>query len=117
VNPFDYSLCDQTVTVYHKDGDEIARQVVENVYLSVKISTPTESCGKSMEKKFLLIIPGDFPLQPGDRVYRGIGPQEVHWRLFIPTLIPQVYECGFAKPCYWEGEITHWEAGNRKETL
>ena len=113
MNPFDYSLCDQTVTVYR--GQQ--RQVAENCHLSRQISTPTENYGKSEEKKFLLIIPGDFPLQPGDRIYDGIGPTEVDWNTFIPALVPELYEVSFAKPCFWDGEVTHWEAGNRKETL
>lgn len=113
MNPFDYSLCDQTVTVYR--GQQ--RQVAENCHLSRQISTPTENYGKSEEKKFLLIIPGDFPLQPGDRIYDGIGPTEVDWDTFIPALVPELYEVSFAKPCFWDGEVTHWEAGNRKETL
>ena len=113
MNPFDYSLCDQTVTVYR--GQQ--RQVAENCHLSRQISTPTESYGKSIEKKFLLIIPGDFPLQPGDRIYDGIGPMVVDWDTFIPALVPELYEVSFAKPCFWDGEVTHWEAGNRKETL
>jgi len=117
MTPFDYSLCDQTVTVYRKVEDKIQRQVVENAYLSGNISTPTESYGKSLEKKFQLIIPGDFSLQPGDRIYRGIGPIDVQWQAFVPALVPELYEVIFVKPCYWEGEITHWEAGNRKETL
>ena len=113
MNPFDYSLCAQTVTVYR--GQQ--RQVAENCHLSRQISTPTENYGKSEEKKFLLIIPGDFPLQPGDRIYDGIGPTEVDWDTFIPALVPELYEVSFAKPCFWDGEVTHWEAGNRKETL
>lgn len=117
MNPFDYSLCDQTVTIYRKSGEEISRRVVENAYLQCNISAPAESYGKSLEKKFRLIIPGDIPLQTGDRIYWGLGPETVHWNLFIPALISQLYECGFVKPCCWEGEISHWEAGNRKETL
>lgn len=114
MNPFDYSLCDRTVTVYRKNGEA---QVAENCYLSSAVSMPTEDYGKSKEKKFLLIIPGDFPLQPGDRIFDGIGPAKVTWDTFLPAMIPELYEVSFAKPCFWEGEITHWEAGNRKEDL
>ena len=114
MNPFDYSLCDQTVTLYLETGE---RWVIPNAYLSAKITTPTEPYGKSMEKKFLLIIPGDHPLSPGDRVYAGIGPEETDWKTFVPALVPALFEVSFAKPCYWEGSLTHWEAGNRKETL
>ena len=117
MNPFDYGLCGQTVTLYRKDGEQMIRQVVEHAYLSEKRATPAESFGKSLEKKFQLIIPGDIPLEPGDRVFRGIGPLSVDWQQFVPALVDGLYECSFVKPCYWENEITHWEAGNRKETL
>ena len=117
MNPFDYSLCDQTVTVYHKDAETISRQVVKNAYLSVKCSTPREAFGKSLEKIFQLIIPGNFPLHPGDRIYRGTGPETPNWQTFLPALIPELYEVSFVRPCCWDGEVTHWEAGNRKEHL
>jgi len=118
MNPLNDCLCRQTVTVYRKTGEEISRKVARECYLSASISAPTESYGKSMEKKFLLIIPGDeVPLQPGDRIFAGIGPETVDWQAFVPATIRELYEVSFAKPCYWEGELTHWEAGNRKETL
>ena len=93
------------------------RQVVSNACLQVKISTPTENYGKSLEKKFRLIIPGDFPLEPGDRIYEGIGPGEVDWQRFVPALVPGLYECSFVSPCLWAGQVTHWEAGNGREEL
>lgn len=112
MNPFDYSLCDQVVTVYRKTGETVERQVVENCRLSCQISTPRSSYGKSLEKKFRLIIPGnDTPLQPGDRIFDGIGPEEVDWDRFLPAAVPEVFEVSFVKPCFWDGEITHWEAG------
>lgn len=117
MNPFDYGLCDQTVTIYRKVGEEVTRKVAENCHLSRKISTSTEHYGKSMAKTFLLIIPGDVPLQPGDRIYDGIGPREVDWGSFLPAAIPALFEVSFAKPCCWESTVTHWEAGNRKENL
>ena len=118
MNPLDYSLCQQTVTVYRKEGEELSRKVAEKCYFSASISTPTEHYGKSKEKKFLLIIPGEeIPLRPGDRIFVGIGPETVDWQTFLPARIPEVFAVSFAKPCYWNGELTHWEAGNRKETL
>ena len=114
MNPLDYSLCEQTVTLYRQTGE---RWVIPNTYLSAQIETPTEPYGKSMAKKFLLIIPGNFLLYPGDRIYAGIGPEEVQWQSFVPAAEPALFEAGYVKPCLWEGQITHWEAGNRKETL
>ena len=118
MNPLDYGLCSQTVTIYRKTGGQVSRKVIKNASLSAKISAPNESYGKSKEKQFLLIIPGNgTPLQPGDRVYDGIGPKTVEWQSFVPALVSELYEAAFAKPCCWMGEITHWEAGNRKEKL
>ena len=118
MNPLDYSLCDQTVTFYRKSGGEIIRKVAENCHLSSKYRKATEPYGKSLEKKFQLIIPaGGFAPEPGDRVYDGIGPEEVDWQRFIPALIPQLYEVSFVHPCCWDGEIVHWEAGHKKEAL
>ena len=118
MNPLDYSLCGHRVTIYRKTGDTVNRKVITNAYLSANISMPNEHYGKSKEKKFLLIIPGDqVSLQPGDRVYDGIGPKTVEWRNFVPAVVSGLYEISYVKPCFWEGQIAHWEAGNRKETL
>ena len=118
MNPLDYSLCKQTVTVYRKTGGEILRKLAENCYLSSKCRIATESYGKSMEKKFQLIIPaGEICPEPGDRIYDGIGPEEVDWDRFLPALVPKLYEISFVNPCCWEGKVVHWEAGHRKEAL
>ena len=118
MNPLDYSLCDQTVTLYRKSGKIVTRKVIANAYLSAKVSTPNEPYGKSKEKTFLLIIPENAaPLQCGDRIYDGIGPESVEWQAFVPAAVSELYEISYVKPCRWNGEITHWEAGNRKETL
>ena len=114
----DYSLCDRTVTLYRKVGDTVCRKVIANTYFSEKTSTPNEIYGKSKEKTFLLIIPGEtFPVEPGDRIYDGIGPETIAWQAFVPAAVSELYEISYIKPCRWNGEITHWEAGNRKETL
>ena len=118
MNPLDYSLCDQTVTIYRKEEETVSRKVIANAFLAAKVSCPNESYGKSKEKTFLLIIPGDtFPVQPGDRIFDGIGPETVVWQVFVPAAVSELYEISYVKPCRWNGEITHWEAGNRKETL
>ena len=117
MNPLDYSLCSQTVTIYRNTEEGITRQVAENCHLSGSTHTPAETYGKSLEKRFRLIIPGDFPLLPADRIFAGIGPENVEWESFIPARIPELYEISFVKPCFWEGEITHWEAGHKKEAF
>lgn len=117
MNPLSYSLCCETVTLYRQQGETVLRQVIPNCHMRAQHSTPAEPYGKSMEKRFLLMIPEDVPLCCGDRIYRGIGPEAVDWQSFVPATVQELYEVSFAKPCFWEGEFAHWEAGNRKEHL
>ena len=35
-NPVDYRLCNQTVTVYHKDGESFSRVVYDRAFLDFK---------------------------------------------------------------------------------
>lgn len=115
MSPFDYGLCRDTVTLYRPG----LRRVARNCHLAVGAQTPAETWGKSRRKPFLLIIPAGADLSPqtGDRIFAGVGPETVDWDSFVPALIPELYEVSFVKPCCWDGELTHWEAGNRKEIL
>ena len=116
MSPLDYTLYCQTVTLYRLHDGNVQRQVAQNCYLQREDRSPTEIYGKSRRKDCLLIIPGDaLQPQPGDRVYAGIGPEQILWEQFLPALVPEVYELSYARPCCWEGSVTHWEAGSRKE--
>lgn len=117
MSPLDYSLCCQCVTLYRKEADGIRRQVLDSCYLSTRDDAPAESYGKSLEKTFRLIVPGQRPVRCGDRVYDGIGPEASDWHSFVPAAVQGLYEVSFVKPCFWEGEIIHWEAGSGKEHL
>lgn len=114
MNPLDYSLCCQRVTLYRKTGERVQRKVVDNCHLSCLLASTTESYGKSRVKQFLLIIPGQEPLLPGDRIYAGVGPEAVTWESFVPALVPELFEIAYARPCLWDGEVIHWEAGSGK---
>ena len=109
MTPLHYSLCDQTVTVYGIRDGEILRRVVENCYLAAESGLAETTFGKSRLKKFLLIIPEDLDLQPGDRVFRGIGPEAVDWQTFVPAFTDELYEVGRVKKQFWENEVTHVE--------
>ena len=109
----DYSLCDQTVTVYGLREGGLQRWVAENCYLVAEPGMTESIYGKSRENRFLLIIPGDVDLQPGDRVYEGIGPETVDWQTFVPAFTQGLYEIGRVKKQMWEDEITHVEGRER----
>lgn len=109
--PLDYSLCTQTVTVY-RPGQ---RLVVEGCYYAYEDHVQTDALGSRMERKFLLIMPGSCQrVFTGDRIYDGIGPEEVDWREFIPVNVPGLSQAAYVRPCWWGGTVCHVEAG-RKE--
>lgn len=109
MTPLDYSLCDQTVTLYRIREESVQRQVLENCYFAPETGQNEELTGKSRLSRFLLIIPGDYDLQPGDRVYDGIGPEKVNWQTFVPAFTDGLYEVGRVRKQLWEGEVTHIE--------
>lgn len=108
-------LFDKTVTVYRKQGEEILRQVIENCYLCYEDVLQTDLNGCRRERKFLLIVPGDDPILPGDRVFAGIGPEIglEQWDGFIPVNVAKLMEVSYAKAYSWDGKTSHVEAGGR----
>lgn len=111
--PLDYSLCNQTVTVYRLQDGEIHRFVMENAYLAPKIQGKTQVSGEDPSMPFLLIVPGNPCLLPGDKIYQGVGPilKNEQWPAFLPVTVPGLYIAQYVKPCYWMGTVCHTEAG------
>jgi len=113
--PLDYSLCDQTVTIYHLENGTIKRQVVDKAWYSWYIEQVTDTMGTRQETKFSLILPGWYSIFPGDRVYEGDGPVITagQWSEFLPVTFPGLSQVQYVKPCYWQGRICHIEAGRK----
>ena len=116
MNPLDYSLCQQTVTVYRRKADSIEKQVVEKCYFRLERREERDALGCRREKAFLLIMPGENQrVFAGDRVMEGIGPDisTEQWQRFIPALVEGLAEVSYATPYCWEGTVCHVEAGGR----
>ena len=114
MNPLDYTLCCQTVTVYRKTGDRILRQVLQGCYYCFRDRVVHDELGRRMQRNFLLIAPGkEQSVFAGDRILEGIGPEEVDWNRFIPSLVFGLSEAQYANLCTWEGIPCHTEAGRK----
>lgn len=111
----DYSLCNQTVTLYRCRGGKIDRQVRNDAFYVWQVGTVADELGTRQETLCTLILPGDPSLRPGDRVYDGIGPEitESQWPHFLPVSIPGLGEINYVRPCRWQGRICHTEAGRK----
>ena len=113
--PVKYSLCDQTVTVYHKEGDTITRTVHTRAFLDFRKTQTTDKTGSREANSFLLVIPGaSQAVFVGDKVLLGEGPEIAtakDWAAFVPVKVPGLVVVDYVDPKYWRGQIVHTEAG------
>ena len=113
--PVDYRMCNQTVTVYHKDGDTYTRTVYERAFLDFKKTQTVDKTGSTEANSFLLVVPGDTQaVFIGDKVMMGVGPEistRDTWAAFIPSKVRGLVVVSYADPKYWNGKIVHTEAG------
>ena len=113
--PVDYSLCDQAVTVYHKDGETITRTVHNRAFLDFRKTQTTDKTGSRESNSFLLVIPGDSQaVFVEDKVLLGIGPEIAtakEWTSFVPVKVPGLVVVKYVDPKHWGGKLVHTEAG------
>lgn len=109
----DLSLCNQVVTLYRRRGDLITREVVEHASFIYGVQQVKDHLGTRRETVFQLIIPGNGDLQPGDRVYGGIGPETVDWNTFLPVTVSGLAEVEYAKVYHLSDWHCHTLAGRR----
>jgi len=114
--PVDYSMCNQTVTVYHWDGKTAyTRTVITNAFLDFKKTQNVDKTGSKEANSFLLVIPcaaqGIFV---GDKVLLGEGPEcaaREAWAALVPSATPGLVVVKYVDPKYWNGVMCHVEAG------
>ena len=112
--PLDYRLCNQTVTVYHKEGDKITRTVHSDAFLDFKKTENVDKTGSKEVNSFLLVIPcSEVCVHPEDKVLLGTGEEitAARWPSFIPVKVPGLVVVKYVGPKYWSGKLVHVEAG------
>ena len=105
-------LCHQTVTVYHRENEEIRRRGITGCDYDWKQIQRAEGEGIHQDTVFLLILPAGQQLEPGDRIYEGIGPEQVDWVQFVPALVKGLSQASWVRPCFVGSSLHHTEAGN-----
>lgn len=114
--PLDYSkLCNQTVTVYHKDGDKFTQATYHNAFLDFRKNLTVDKTGSRESNSFLLVLPGAVQaVFVGDKVLLGEGPEIVTreaWADLIPAKVPGLVVVSYVDPKYWNDQLVHTEAG------
>lgn len=113
-NPVNYSMCRQTVTVYHKEGDTVSRTVHRRAFLDFRKNLTVDKTGSREANAFLLVIPGaEQMVFVGDKVLLGEGRavSREEWAAFIPAKVPGLCVVKYADPKYWGTQFVHVEAG------
>ena len=109
-----YPFCNQTVTCYRLENGKVRRQVLENCFYRWQDTQVSGESGDRFVRKCLLIHPGVTQMVfPGDRVMPGIGPEVTDWENFLPVNTAGLSQIVYATPWYWEGKISHTEAGRK----
>ena len=113
--PVDYRLCNQTVTVYHKDGNTITRTVHDRAFLDLRKNKTVGKIGSKENSTFLLVIPGSTQtVFVGDKVMQGVGPEVTtreDWAALIPATTPDLVVVEYVELRLWKGQLVHTEAG------
>lgn len=119
VCPLDYSLCRDTLTVYRRSGTAVSRRVFTNGFLQIQDKRMENSHSPELERAFLLVLPGEADIAPGDRVLPGEGPvvDACSWGDFSPAKVPGLCQIQYVQPCYFMGRLCHTEAGRKASTF
>ena len=109
------SAFNQTVTVYRRRGGQVSRSVYEGCVYQWRIAQRQDEWGNRQDTLFLLVLPGEVPLEPGDRVFDGIGPEVIadEWVRFIPVNVPGLGQIGYVRPCRLGRRVCYTEAGRK----
>ena len=137
--PVDYSLCNQTVTLYHadlKNGFQCTRTLFRGAFFDAKKVQTVDKIGRQEANSFLLVLPSGwdgrpvwvdaaaaqllgadqtvFSLAAGDKVFLGDGPEisdRTDWGNFIPASVPGLVVVKDVDVKYWNAAVCHIEAG------
>lgn len=108
--PLDYTLCNQTVTVYHRGTLE--RTVVENAYYDYREEETVDDGQVDRSVRFSLIVPGRLDIQPGDKVLPGRGSEIEgmgQWMLLTAGALSGLGVVKSVSYKYWKGAVCHTE--------
>ena len=110
----DFSLCQQTVTLYHYEDGEITRTEYEKAYFEETDKQEIKNTGESGKTEHLVVIPGNVNATPGDKVVLGVGgfpegDSAEWWRYFIPSRVPECVIARSVSQRHWLGNPSHVE--------
>ena len=67
-SPFDFGLCRDSVTVYHREG---LTRALQGVHFEQTVEDSTVDAVTERRRDFLLVVPFPCPIEPGDTVEHG----------------------------------------------
>lgn len=121
MNPFNdymhpYSLCNDTLTVYHMEGGHVSRNVYTQAYFENERAEDADKLGSERKNTALAVIPGsERACEVGDRILLGEGPDVpddamAWWRAFIPPRVANLFVVKRVSAERFGGGVCHTEA-------
>lgn len=113
MNPFDYSMCCQTVTAYRRGLEGVRRLVIPGCLWQEGELQQDDGLGTDRRGELSLTVAGYADIEVGDRVMLGEGPQveAESWIDFLIAYKSQLRVLKRVRPRRWIGRICHMEAG------
>lgn len=88
--PVDYRLCNQTVTVYHRDGDKVTRTVHDKAFLDYKKTENVDKTGSKEDALQEALQKAAEFIDCGQKSDGKKHPCMVDWEQDAPLIIPAV---------------------------
>jgi len=96
------------VTVYRPGFRQVVR------FCHYRWETKEEESAEGLRRKasgYLFVMGDDYYPQVGDRIYPGVGPEDVDWETFLPGQVEGLSQISWVRPYYLFGQLHHVEAG------
>lgn len=99
------------VTLYHLNEDKTITRTAANGFMDYRKNKNVDKTGSTQVNSFLLLLPPEYQVSVGDKVYFGNGPKEIDWAQFIPIKVPGLVVVRYIDPKYWGEKLHHTEVG------
>ena len=106
-----HPLCDQTVTLYRRQGDSLCRQVLTDCYFRYETALQHQGTVPGLTRPFRLLTEQEVKI--GDRIFPGVGPEIApeDWAGFLPERQEGLCQVSRVKPRCFPGQAGYYDAG------
>lgn len=99
------------LTVYHLCEDKTVLRTEVKGFMDYRKNRNVDKTGSTEVNSFLLILPPEYSVGVGDKIYFGVGGKDIEWLHFIPSKVQGLVVVRYVDPKYLGGKLHHTEVG------